>query len=107
MYFVNFTKTAWDELYKINKHKAQEYVDKIKEDLSVNPTDRGKYYGRSTLTNLLYFEKRIYSDGGLRFFYTVNEGVVLVAGVEFEGESKIQGVANKKSQKKVAKRLGL
>jgi hypothetical protein len=107
MYFVQFTETAKKQLIKINKFKADEYEQEIKDSLKENPTNRGKFFGRSSKTNLLYFEKRIFSDGGLRFFYTVVNGVVIVAEVEYEGEVRVDATANKKSQNKRKRDLDL
>jgi hypothetical protein len=86
---------------------VNEYITTLKQDLSENPTDRAKFYSRSAYTGLLYFEKRYYREGGLRFFFTVKEGVVIVANVEKQGTVNLDGVANKKTQKHVSKRLGL
>jgi len=107
MYFVNFTETAIKHLKKINKHKSDAYIKLIKESLKDNPTQRGKFYGRSAITNLLYFEKKIYTDGGLRFYYTINDGVVIVSDVEYLGQVNVDDVSNKNTQTRVTKRLGL
>jgi mRNA-degrading endonuclease RelE of RelBE toxin-antitoxin system len=107
MYHVVFTEKAYKELIKINKHKAEYYKERIIESLQEHPTDRGKFYGRSETTRLIFFEKRVYTDGGLRFFYTVLEGKITIIEIEYEGKVTIEGSANKNTQDDVADRLGL
>jgi len=106
MYNVEFTESSIKQMKKL-KLDFDEFKMLLSNDLQENPEDRGKFYARSRITGLLYFEKRYYRNGGLRFFYTVSHGTIIISDVEYDGRVIVRGSANKKSQDKLARDLGL
>jgi len=106
-YHVAFTEKAIKQTKKYHKGDIQEIMSLVKESLSENPTNRGKFFGRSVYTNLLYYEKRLYRDGGLRFYYTIQEGTIIVSEIEYDGRVNVEGMSKKQNQKNVTRGLGL
>ena len=102
MYFVQFTKSSFKDLKNNDKLK-----EKIQNDLSTNPSHRSKIFGRSKTTGLLYFEKRYYYNGGIRVYFTIQEGTIIITEVEYEGEIEIHRISNKNTQNKIGKSLGV
>ncbi len=107
MYAVQFTGVAISELQKVFRGDIEDTKKMIVQKLKEHPSDRGKFFGRSVKTGLLYFEIRFYRGKGVRVFYTISKGIIIVSEVEKEGVVEVSGASTKKNVKNVSRRLGL
>jgi len=107
MYFVDFSEKAKEDLNGF-QHNIAEYIEKIlRKELQDNPTNKGRYLGKSQLTRLTYWEKRFFAHGGFRAYYTISNGDVTIEMIIYDGKVIVDRVSNKKDQKKMLKRLGI
>jgi len=106
MFFVEFTETAKKEIKKLGS-VGEKIHETLKKELQTNPTDRGKFFGRSKQTGLLYWEKKFYRGAGYRAYYTVIKGVVTIEDIEYLGRTRVDRVTKKSQQSKTQRDLSI
>lgn len=90
MYYLDRTDNFEKQLKKFSKH-TQAIILKRTEKLKTNPEHRGKFVG-TTLLGLKLFELRFNLTGGgagIRVYYIVVGGVVIIEEIVYEGRIKI------------------
>lgn len=97
-YYVHLKENAQRFLDKLDKTVRVE-VYKALVSLKVEPMRKGKCLG-SLNSGVPFFEKRIFAGGGIRIYYAVLMGKVVVMELEYAGKVEVHRIGNKKSQKK-------
>lgn len=74
-------------------------VDKALISLKYYPETKGKNLG-SLYSGVVFYEKRISAGGGIRIYYSVLPGIVIVDKIEYEGVVPVHKVGTKKTQRR-------
>lgn len=80
-------------------HSIQIQVEEAIKNLGTNPMSQGKPLG-STNSGVPFYEKRIMAGGGIRIYFSVLVGRVIVDEIIFDGRVPLYRIGNKKSQQR-------
>ena len=105
MYYIDFKAEALLFIDNIRDKNIREILKKEINQLKENPKSKGKILKAVKYESLAVYEKRIFSHGGFRIYYSISELDIIIFGIEYEGTVKILRTGTKKNQKKDIKKL--
>ena len=97
-FFILIKDSAQHEIDEFDRSTRRQIYKAIR-SLKFDPEHKGKPLG-SFNSGMHFYEKRIFSGGGIRIYYSVDDEKVVIVEIQYLGKTTIHKVGHKKNQRK-------